>query len=306
MSRSAAASTGPDIVGLGPVGVSVTGLDSAWRASLALAIGPLAASGAPAAFGLEAESWSAARDATSGTQIGTQLVLDAAPTDAALAVDDERSGVRARLIGGGVRLASRSGAAGNSGRVLPFCLGPPLLDAGAALLHAATIGLGGRSVLVIGPTGAGKSTAVAAARAAGLATAGDDLAVVWDDARWRVQGLARPVRVPPELAPEAEAIVGDLRSRVSPQGWASGGTSELIGVALVGHGTEGRLAPADPVAVARSVLGAAFATALPSGVAPSLRMARRLAALPGWHLELAADPADRLAAAGRDLRSLVT
>jgi len=85
-----------------------------------------------------------------------------------------------------------------------------------------------------------------------------------------------------------------------------GGIAEVAGVVRVGHGGPGAVTTADAVAVARTTIAASFATVLPRCVAPSLAVARGLAALSGWDLALDADPSVRLAAAGRDLRSLLT
>lgn len=306
MSRSAAASAKPDIVGLGPVGVSVTGLDSAWAPSLALALGPLDDHPGPAALVVREEPWGfvdRAADGGNWLDIGAELRLRSDRNG--LVVHDRRSAVACRFAGGEVVLSTQSGEPGAAGRVLPFCLAPPLLDAGALLVHAATIGSGSHALLAMGPTGAGKSTTVAAARSVGLRVLGDDLAVVWRDGSWRVHGLARPVRVAAELAPGAPPVPADVRGRVSPEGWVTGGTADLCGAVLVRHGGAGQATAAGPVAVARSVVAAAFATALPRCVAPSLAIGRGLAELPGWDLALDADPGQRLASAGRDLADLL-
>ncbi|MGN6694888.1 MAG: hypothetical protein ACTHN0_12005, partial [Aquihabitans sp.] len=221
-----------------------------------------------------------------------------------LVIDDRMHGVRARLAGGTIHLSTSADPPGSCGRVLPWALAPPLLDAGVALLHAAVVVDGGRAVLVTGPTGSGKSTSVAAARAAGLRIAGDDLALVWEaDGRWQVQGLARPVRMPPDLAPGAEPVPDDPRRRVTPTGWVDGSTAELVGTVLVGHGDDGALRAADAVTATRAILASSFATVLPRCVAPSLTRARRLSELPRWHLDLAADLEVRISTAGTHLRS---
>lgn len=296
MARRAAASAGPDIVGLGSAGVSLTGLGSPWRASLALALGPLPPATGPVAARVEEEPW---RPLPSGARVDVRPDVALWQEDDGVELHDRRHRARARLVGDRVLLSSPAGvAAAAAGRIAPFALAPPLLAAGVALLHGAALADGDRAVLVLGPTGAGKSTTAAAARSVGLAVLADDIAAV---DRTRVQGLARPVRVPPDLAPGAAPVAADARRRVSPDGWATGGAAELVGVVLVGHGPPDELAPAeapaDPAAVARAVVAAAFATCRPASVAPALAVGAALARLPGWHLPLAADTGARLPAA---------
>jgi hypothetical protein len=305
VARRAAASAGPDIVGLGSAGVSLTGLGSPWRASLALALGPLPPATGPVAARVEEEPW---RPLPSGPRVDVGPDVALWRVGAGVELHDRRDGARARLVGDRVLLSSPKDAAGAAatGRVAPFALAPPLLAADVALLHGAALADGDRGVLVLGPTGAGKSTTAAAARSVGLAVLGDDIAAVEGTC---VQGLARPVRVPPDLAPGAVPVAADARRRVTPDGWATGGAAELVGVVLVGHGppdgpapTE---APADPAAVARAVVAAAFATCRPASVAPALAVGTALARLPGWHLPLAADPGARLPAAADALSRIL-
>jgi len=303
VARRAAASAGADIVGIGPVGVSLTGLDPAWRSSLALALGPLPPATGATAVRVEREAWSG-HPPGAPVPAGPDLDLHRAGDE--LDVHDRRSGVRARLVGSRVLLSCAHGPAAPTGRVIPFALAPPLLDAGVALVHAATVAEGDRAVLVVGATGAGKSTMAAAARLAGLRVHGDDLAALGRDGDdWWVRGLARPVRVPAELALGAPAVADDRRRRVEPPGWAEGGQARLVAVALVGHGDDPVCRPADGVAVARAVVAASFATGLPSRVAPSMRIAAALARSAIWDVRLAADPDARLAAAGAALRIIL-
>lgn len=299
--RSAAASVRPDIIGFGPVGVSVTSLDRTWDDSLALALGPLTPHPGPAQVELRNEVWAE----IGGDVIGVGAHLHLERTAAGVTLFDRRSGVCGRVEGRVVALSTETGRPGACGRVLPFCLAPPLLGAGAAVVHGAAIGRNGRAVIVLGASGSGKSTVAAAARAAGLSVLSDDVSVVWHAGAWQVQGVARPVRVPSQLAPGSAPVSGDSRGRVSPDGWAVGGTADLVGVVLVGHGDEGSLTRADPVLVARTVVASCFATSLPSMVAPSVTVGRQLSSLPSWALALAADPSIRADLAGRQITSVV-
>jgi len=115
--------------------VSVTGLRSAWAPSLALALGPLDDHPGPASLVVREEPWGFVDHAGDGRDwldIGAELRLRSARNG--LVVHDRRSAVACRFAGGDVVLSSQSGEPGAAGRVLPFCLAPPLLDAGALLV----------------------------------------------------------------------------------------------------------------------------------------------------------------------------
>lgn len=288
--------------------MSLIGLGPAWRASLALALGPLPPAVGAVAVSIEGEPW---RPLPGGDPVDVRHDVGVW-REGDVELHDRRSGARSRLVGDRVLLSSPSGEAANGNRVVPFALAPPLLDAGVALLHGAALADGDRAVLVLGPTGAGKSTTAAAARSAGLTVLGDDIAAVHRAVGgWRVQGLARPVRMPPDLAPGAAAVADDVRGRVTPAGWATGGSARLVAIALVGHAAPGEpgwdlaagAATAQPgsAEVARAIVASAFATVRPSSVGPTLTLAAGLAELPGWHLRLASDPATRLHRAGAAL-----
>jgi hypothetical protein len=182
-----------------------------------------------------------------------------------------------------------------------------LVDAMADLdrfaLHAAAFGVpGDGAVVVLGDTGAGKSTLAISARAAGWAVLTDDIA--WlrlDGDRLTATGFPKPLHVPPDLRHAAsdavERIVGDDRSRfVSRVGLSTDDIPwTLRGVVEVRHGTgDGTLTmlPSGPdllTAVMRSFPLQQW----PPRVRQFFPYAARLSHLPLARLEHAADPTTR-------------
>lgn len=144
-------------------------------------------------------------------------------------------------------------------------------------LHAAALARGGRAALLVGASGAGKSSLALALAGRGWAYMGDEHAFL-DDAL-AVSGLPRAVRVGEELA---EALPGRVEAGVVPVGL----------VALLGA-RRGRAPEASPVT------GAAAAVALLGSLhrRPRAEDMRRVAAL------VAAAPVVRLAVEGLDAQA---
>jgi hypothetical protein len=108
------------------------------------------------------------------------------------------------LINGGCEIIVESASLGAEGRA--FLIGPALgtllHQRGALLMHAAAVQVGEGAVLVLGASGAGKSTAAAALIAAGYPLLTDDLCVVSLDEAGRPMGHSdgRPLKLTIEAA----------------------------------------------------------------------------------------------------------
>lgn len=104
-----------------------------------------------------------------------------------------------------------------------------LADHGRHLLHGAAFLIDGRAVVVLGSTGVGKSTLAYAAHRAGHGVLSDDAVVVRRDGdAVRVSGLARPISVAADVAPDlagGRPVPDDLRDRIElPPGTLAAGT----------------------------------------------------------------------------------
>ncbi len=187
-----------------------------------------------------------------------------------------------------------------------------LVDAMAELdrlaLHAAALGSpdGQGAVVVLGDTGAGKSTLAISAQAAGWAVLSDDIS--WlrlDGDAITATGFPKPLHVPPDLrhavADATDRIVGDERRRfVSRAGLATDDAPwPLRGVVEVRHGTgDGTLTPLPSGPGLLTAMMRSFPLQQwPPRVRQFFPYAARLSHLPAVRLEHAADPALRAAEA---------
>jgi hypothetical protein len=117
---------------------------------------------------------------------------------------------------------ARVGGDGNCRRafrqLFPYVVTQLLAPQGRFALHGGAIERGGRAVLVLGGTGAGKSTVVASAMRAGWRPLADDLVVLRASAdSLEVCGVAKPVTVERAVAAASglpfEELDGDVRGR---------------------------------------------------------------------------------------------
>jgi hypothetical protein len=307
--RSPPASTEADIRGLGPLGVSFTGVDPRWEAAVDQAIGRLGARPGPASIDLRVGE---RVDRPSGPAVELYPGTSIWPDGSGLTLHAPAQGLWASSSGSVLRL--ETGAAGDAVPDLRTAL-PPVLAAALGvhdvfLVHGGIVFHDGGAVLIVGPTGAGKSTSVAAARAAGWRIGGDDLVVAWkdEDATWLVSGLPRPVRVERALLTDAADVVSgepDDRGRVTPEGWLVPDAAPLVGSVLPARSeADGHLRTADGLAVAVQVMSGSFAAATPAAAPLALAFSAAVGRLPAWELGLSADPARRLARAADALAAI--
>jgi hypothetical protein len=174
------------------------------------------------------------------------------------------------------------------------------------LLHAAVVARGDDAVLALGHSGAGKSSLVVAAAAAGLEALTDDAAIVEPVAGgFRAHGVHQPVHAPRELGGDLVGgggpTLGDVRDRVRiGSDLLTRGGRRVVGVVLLGHSdqAEGELAKL-PGHAAMPLLAQSFVGIIhPPHRAAYLPVAAGLARLGVWRLGHGADPTRRLAASG--------
>lgn len=125
-------------------------------------------------------------------------------------------------------------------QLLPYLLTDLLGRHDRFVLHAGAVQRNDRAVLVLGGTGAGKSTTVVAAMADGWRVLSDDLVAVRRTATGvDVAGIPRPMAVPADVAARlgvaAEPIDGDPRQRVLVEAPLSRGWFPLVGTFVSGH-----------------------------------------------------------------------
>ena len=173
---------------------------------------------------------------------------------------------------------------------------------GRLVAHGAAVGRSGGAVLLLGGSGAGKSTSAYLASLAGWSLLGDDLIVVrLVDGGVEAIGIHRAVAVPPEVSEaDAAGIELDPRHRRRPNVELDRRPHRVAAVALVAHGTgAGSVELARPLDVAGAIVGSTPAGGNTDVAAAALRVAGALAAGPCARLCLAEAPADRLAGTGR-------
>jgi hypothetical protein len=179
------------------------------------------------------------------------------------------------------------------------------------LLHGGAISSRKGSYLVLGPTGAGKSSLTVAALTAGWQVLADDLIVLRSDSgRLTVTGIPRPWVVPSDLAKQVglatKPAIGDGRGRRVVDGIPlMSGWVPVAGTLLVAHGD----ATTPPEALAsvealKAVLGSFFCAGDQRFLQRLFPIGARLARLPAWTVRHPADLAARIPAAVHNLSAL--
>lgn len=174
----------------------------------------------------------------------------------------------------------------------PFVLADLLANRGRFLLHAGAVEREGRGVLVLGDSGAGKSSFVFAAQQAGWSVLSDDLVIMRaGQAGPMMSGVFKGLVVPTELAVDSKAVAtaGDQRNRVRlpftawRRGW-----SGVSGVVLVGHGGRPCSGVEEPLArhVQLSLLLRAMLSRRPNAVRTYFDTAVKLSEIRGRRLLL--------------------
>jgi hypothetical protein len=170
-------------------------------------------------------------------------------------------------------------------RVLTLGLARAAIDHGRLVVHAGAVAVDGRAVLLVGGSGAGKSTTSWAAHGRGAAVLADDLVFAsLDDGVPLVAGVPRPITVAADLDSSATGVplARDARGRVElgPDALTPG-VHPVGGSMLLASAPEVQppSAPA-PRAVLRSLLAASFGLAEPDAARLALRWGAAVARLP--------------------------
>lgn len=169
---------------------------------------------------------------------------------------------------------------------------------GRLVAHGAAVGRDGKAVLLLGGSGAGKSTSAYLASLAGWSLLSDDLVVVRrDDQSVEAVGIHRALAVPPDVAEaDAAGIEFDFRGRRRPNVTLDARPFQIAAVAIVAHGVgQGRLDVVTGVDIARVFLASAPAAGNTDVAAEVLRSAGVLATLPCFQLFLPDTAEGRLA-----------
>jgi hypothetical protein len=180
--------------------------------------------------------------------------------------------------------------------LLQFGIATAMARPDRLMIHGAVVARDGDALVVVGPSGQGKSTLAAAALLGGWELLGDDLAVVHPEAPL-IQGVQRAPMVPAEIA-ERHRVTGTLetgpRRRVRlPVSVLQSAPRRLIGVVTIEHGDDGGMEP---------LLGADLRTLDDALAVPPFRAVIRrqlaaaaaLVALPTVLLSHARDPGIRV------------
>lgn len=173
---------------------------------------------------------------------------------------------------------------------------------GLLLLHGALVGRGGDGLLVLGSTGAGKSTIAVAGLAHGWEVASDDLVLVdpTTPTGLDIVGVPKRMTVSPELAvalgSSTEPLPGDDRGRVVLPAEALSRTRQrLRGIVVAGHDDGGGMVESMQHAeVLDHVLEASIEAQRPEVLRRRLGAISRLAGLPATRVLHARDPGRRL------------
>lgn len=180
--------------------------------------------------------------------------------------------------------------------MVQFGLGVAVVTADRMMVHGAVVARGESALLIVGGSGAGKSTAAIAALVHGWDLLTDDLAVAHPRVS-TVRGVARRPRLPADLAGRhgltGPAESGGRERLVLPASTLSPGERNLVALVLVGHGEDGgleRLPPGDLHAIDDALAVPAFGPVLRKHIAP----AAALVSIPTFRLLHTADPERRV------------
>jgi tetratricopeptide (TPR) repeat protein len=222
-----------------------------------------------------------------------------------------RDAVGGRVEGGCAELGGQIGDLASVFRyVAPFMLASLLAPAGRFALHAGAIGHDGGAVLVLGDTGAGKSTLVLSALQDGWTVLADDLVTVsLGPPGLVVCGIPRPIVVPAEVLPHdpvGASRAGDPRARVEVafEGWDRR-AHPVTAIVVAGHGQAGKaiLAPIDRPDLLRTLVHAMLSQQ-PRSVRGFIRAAAALSDLPAWRLLHSRTAHGRLRRCSQALRTI--
>jgi hypothetical protein len=184
-----------------------------------------------------------------------------------------------------------------------FVLARLVLVEGRFLLHGAAVRRDDSALLVVGPSGSGKSSLAFAAHVAGWDVCADDMVIVDPHpVRAAVQGVARVPTLPADVAADVdgEALPQDTRDRLELT-WFTLDTraAPIEAVVVCGHDDgDGGVTSISSAAALQALVPALVLSALPQPVTHWFPIAGRLARGPCFELLHAADPATRLARAG--------
>jgi hypothetical protein len=184
-----------------------------------------------------------------------------------------------------------------------FVLARLVLVQGRFLLHGAAVRRDDGALLVVGPSGSGKSSLAFAAHAAGWDVCADDMVIVDPHAaRVAVQGVSRVPTLPADVAAgvDGEALPEDTRDRLELTWFTLDARAASIDAVVVcGHdGGDGDMTSISSATALQALVPALVLSALPQPVTRWFPVAARLARGPCFQLLHAADPATRLARAG--------
>jgi hypothetical protein len=222
---------------------------------------------------------------------GTELVLDSGGPLRAVATPSQ-------VIVGGVVGDDALGTM-LLRRIVHHVIAHVLSLSGRLVAHGAAVGRHGRAVLLLGASGAGKSSSAYLASVGGWALLSDDLVVVMQVASGiEAVGVHRAIAVPPDvIAVEAVDIAHDLRDRRRPEVTLSARVHRLAAVALVEHGgARGVVERVSGVAIASAFLGSTPAAGNLEVAAEALKTAAGLATLPCFRLRIPDTAKERVAA----------
>ena len=221
-----------------------------------------------------------------------------------------RSGPTAAVIGGGE--PGTDLAAIGIRRLFLCSVGHLLGFHDRFLVHAGAVTVDGRTVLVLGASGAGKSTVALAALEQGWPVLSDDLAILRRaDDGIDVAGVPRPPTVPTDLQVAldgaARPVADDPRDRAQlPPDVLSPGFRRVDAVLVVGHGS-GPLGELTPVAgrdVHLLLVGSFPAASHPDQLRRAHPVFAELSRLPCRQLGHGTDAGRRLASAATAIREL--
>ena len=248
------------------------------------------------AFALPAEEPGEVHHAVRIWRRGDALLLSWNDTLIARADDQELSFAPVRGAGYDATRAVR--------QLLPYTLGHLLGARGRVVLHAGALLVDDGAVLVLGATGAGKSTLVYAARAAGRRVLADDLVVLTHrDGVLEASGIPRPLAVatdrPHELPPNARAIGDDVRGRWQFPLEGVPGCHRVGGVVVVEHGVApaGHLETLTASALWDATLASFVAATDPHRLRAAMPALAAVSRFPGWRLGHGCDAGTRLVVA---------
>jgi hypothetical protein len=185
-------------------------------------------------------------------------------------------------------------------QIVPYVLSHLLAGQQRFLLHAAAIEREGEVLLVLGPSGSGKSSLVVGALRGGWKALADDLVVLRDAGTPEVCGIAKPIAGPAEVVRSSglacQSLDGDPRGRWLVAHDPTPGWFRVAGTLICAHdtGVRSSVQPLSSAGLVESLLLSFLSAKQPAALRDFLPVAAAVTCRRGWTLSQSRIQSERL------------